>query len=54
MTEEEVVAQIGAACQNVMGGFMAIAGAPDDVAVAEQANGALRELDALMRAVAGV
>lgn len=53
MSEAEMMERIGAACQNVMGMFMAVCGAPDDPAVAEQANGALRELDGLMRVVAG-
>jgi len=47
-TEPNPEQDLGAACQNVLGMFVAICGAPDDLDVAAEANRALRHLENLL------
>ena len=42
--------QIGAALHTVLDSFVAVCGAPDDTDVAQRADDALAELDALLEA----
>jgi hypothetical protein len=47
-TDTDPARDIGAACQNLLGMFVAVCGAPDDLDVAAEANRALRHLDDLL------